>query len=581
MLKRSLIAAALATLASACAPALQDNATLKQPALALPPSVLPVPEGGLITSADPRATQAGIQILDQGGSATDAAIAVMLALTVIEPQSSGIGGGGFFVRSDAAGNVSTLDGRETAPAGATPEWFLGEDGEPLGYRDAVLTGLSVGVPGNLSLAAEAHARHGTLPWADLFAPAIYWADTGVTISERFHSYLTRSAARAGADPEGLALYFDADGAPLPINTRVRNPALANTLRAVAEGGTEAFYSGAFAAELADKVAQDTPRSGAMTAQDLADYTARERGAVCGPYRGYTICGMGPPSSGATTVYAILKQLEGFDLSAMGPEDPVSWHLFAESQRLAYADRELYLGDGDFVSVPVSGLMQGDYLKARGALIKTDARMADVSAGKPSGAPVALADGNEPTENGTSHFVTIDAAGNVVSYTSTIEGPFGSGKMVGGFYLNNELTDFSFVPEREGAAVANRVEGGKRPRSSMSPTIVFDSAGQPVIAVGAAGGGTIPVQVAKALIGMIDWGLSPADALALPQLYSPGDTVMIEEGSALAGMTDALTALGHKNIRERRLPLKGNVAMRTTDGWVGAADPRSEGNAATQ
>ncbi|AKH43296.1 gamma-glutamyltranspeptidase/glutathione hydrolase [Altererythrobacter atlanticus] len=535
---------------------------------------------GLVSAADPRAAQAGATMLRNGGSATDAAIATMLALTVVEPQSSGIGGGGFYVRGEPDGTVTTIDGRETAPAQAGPDWFLDAGGNPVPFPDAVLSGLSIGVPGNLRLAAQAHEKYGKLPWSELFQPAIALARDGFSITERFHQYLGLGKGRADKTEFGKALFYDDAGEPLPVGTTIRNPQLAETLQRIAERGPDTFYDGPHGEELASAIAAYTPGDDVMAAADLTSYEAKWRDPVCGEYRSYRICGMGPPSSGATTVYAILKQLEHFDLTALGPDSPVSWHLFAESQRLAYADREIYLGDSDYVQVPVKGLTDPDYLAARGSLISASHSLQHVEAGKPAGVALNWADGEEPAENGTSHFVAVDREGNIVSYTSTVEGPFGSGLTFGGFYLNNELTDFSLVPEKDGHEVANRVEGGKRPRSSMAPTVVYDAQGRLVIAVGAAGGGTIPVQVAKALIGMLDWGLSAQDAIALPGLYSPGDTVAIEPGSALVAMKPQLEALGHKVI-ERQMPFKANAAQWVDGRWVGAADPRSEGSSVSE
>ncbi len=532
---------------------------------------------GLVSAADPRAAEAGAAMLRQGGSATDAAIASMLALTVVEPQSSGIGGGGFYVRATPDGTVTTIDGRETAPHAAGPDWFLGEEGEPVDRRAAVMSGLSVGVPGNIALAALAHEQHGALEWSALFAPSIALARDGWVLTERFVDAAARNRERGALTPEGRALFFDQAGEPLPAGTHVRNEAFAQTLERIAREGPQAFYHGTAAAELARVVAAETPHEQAMTAADLANYRATPRAPVCGLYRAYRICGMAPPSSGATTVYAILKQLEHFDLGALGPQSPTFWHLFAESQRLAYADRELYLADADHVAVPVAGLMDPDYLAARGALISPTAVMADVEAGAVPGA-VPLAEGTLGEEGGTSHIVALDREGVLVSYTSTIEGPFGSGIVTGGYYLNNELTDFSFVPEQDGLPVANRVEGGKRPRSSMAPTVVYAPDGRLLMAVGAAGGATILVQVARALFGVIDFGLPVEQALALPVLYSPGDTVSVEAGSMLEAMIPALQALGHREVSPRELPLKANAALLEADGWMGAADPRSEGAA---
>lgn len=532
---------------------------------------------GVVSAADPRAAEAGAEMLRRGGSATDASIAVMLALTVVEPQSSGIGGGGFYLHGTPEGTVTALDGRETAPGQAGPDWFLAEDGEPHNFMDAVLSGLSIGVPGNVALAAEAHERHGRLAWAELFEPAIALASDGFVITERFREFLSFGADRAAHDPLGQALFYDEQGEPLPVGTRVRNPELAATFERIAAQGPETFYTGDHARALAITIEAATPGEPGMSHEDIAEYEAIWRDPVCGEYRAYRICGMGPPSSGATTVFAILKQLENFDLASLGPDSPVAWHLFAESQRLAYADRELFLADEDFVPVPVAGLMDADYLLARGALISAERRMAEISPGEPAGARRALADGDEPMESGTSHFVAVDPWGNAVSWTSTIEGSFGSGHMFGGFYLNNELTDFSFRPEMDGLPVANRVEGGKRPRSSMAPTIVYDPQGRLVLAIGAAGGGTIPVQVAKALIGVIDWDLTADEAIALPGLYAPGDTITLEADSPLLRFREYWEALGH-TIAARRLPFKGNAAQLVAGEWMGVADPRSEGAA---
>ena len=536
---------------------------------------------GLVSAADPRAAEAGAEMLRRGGSATDAAIATMLALTVVEPQSSGIGGGGFFLRSTPDGDIATIDGRETAPAAADGEWFLADDGKPRPFMEAVISGLSVGVPGNLRLAEQAHRRFGKLEWAALFEPAIRLARDGWTLTERGREFLVRSKNRAAHQSEGLALFYGAEGEALPAGTIIRNPQLANTLGQLATRGPDWFYTGSNAAAIAGEVAAETPRDGAMTVADVTAYQAKERRQVCGDYRSYRICGMGPPSSGATTVYAILKQLERFDLGALGPRSATFWHLFADSQRLAYADRERYLADADFVSVPVAGLTDPAYLAARGALISGSAALTTVAPGTPAGVALAPPDGLEPVESGTSHFVAVDGEGNAVSYTSTIEGSFGSGIMVGGDSLNNELTDFSFSPTAGGAPVANRVEGGKRPRCSMAPTLVYDPQGRLFMAVGAAGGATIPVQVARALIGVIDFGLPLDEALALPVLFSPGDAVAVEQGTFLEAMIPELQALGHAQVSARGLPLKTNAALRTAAGWIGAADPRSEGAAVSE
>ncbi|MGN6356050.1 MAG: gamma-glutamyltransferase [Novosphingobium sp.] len=552
------------------------------PALAREAPAPQVYARGMVSAADPRAAEAGAEMLRAGGSATDAAIATMLALGVVEPQSSGIGGGGFLVSSNAKGQVETIDGRETAPAGATPEWFLGSDGKPLPFRRAVLSGLSIGVPGNLALAAEAHARHGRLPWAKLFEPAIRLARDGWSVTERLNRALTVSRDSAARTAAGRALFYDANGAPLAVGTLVRNPEQAQTLELVAKNGAASFYTGEQARAMQAAITADTPARQPMTLHDVTAYRAKHRVPVCGTYRRYRICGMGPPSSGATTVFATLKQLERFNLRRLGKDSPVAWHLIAESLRLAYADRGRWLADSDFVTVPLAGLTDPAYLAGRSALIDPAKTNAFVTAGTPPGsAALSRADPTPQPENGTSHFTVVDRAGNAVSYTSTVESAFGSGLMVGGYYLNNELTDFDMVPAQDGRSVANRVEGGKRPRSSMSPTLVFDTKGKLRLAIGAAGGATIPAQVAKAIVGVIDWQLAAQAAIALPVLFVQDDTLVVEKGSALEAMGPALRALGHDGVTSRPMPLKANAVEVVGKRLVGAADPRSEGRAVAE
>ncbi|MEA3043080.1 MAG: gamma-glutamyltranspeptidase / glutathione hydrolase [Sphingomonadales bacterium] len=530
---------------------------------------------GMVSAADPRAAQAGVEILRAGGSAADAAFATMLALTVVEPQSSGIGGGGFLVHHEQrSGRLTSFDGRETAPHAATPAYFLGPDGRPRAHDEAVPGGLSVGVPGNVRLMELAHARHGRLAWARLFGPAIRLARDGFEITPRMFRALAQPGSLAGFSAWGRARYYGPDGQPRPAGTLVRNPELAALFEQLAARGPEHFYTGTAAQALVRTVREAPRNPSPMTTDDLATYQARERPVPCGSYRGYRICGMGPPSSGETTVFAILKQLERFDLRALGPDNPAAWHLIAESMRLAYADREAYLGDPDFVRVPVAGLMDPAYLAQRSQLISPDRAIDHVTPGTPPGAQARTA-APAAAEAGTSHFVAVDSAGNVASYTSTIESAFGSGLTVGGMFLNNELTDFSFAPELNGAPVANRVEGGKRPRSSMSPTIVYGPDGRVRLAIGAAGGTTIIAQVAKALIGVLDWDLTAQQAIALPQIMGLGDRVTIERGTRLEAMVPALQALGQRTVLVEP-GYKANAIEWTGGRWVGAADPRSEG-----
>ena len=534
---------------------------------------------GMVSSADPRASEAGREILRAGGSATDAAIAMMLALTVVEPQSSGIGGGGFLVHHDGATRgVTSFDGRETAPVAATPTWFYAE-GQPLARSQAVPGGKSVGVPGNLRLAALAHERHGKLAWPRLFAPAIRLARDGFAITPRMRASLAANADHAGSTPWGRAQFFAADGSAKPVGTIVKNPELRKLLETIAARGADHFYVGPPAQTLLATVNRAARNPSRMTKGDLASYDAKERAPLCGTYRGYRICGMGPPSSGATTVFATLKQLERFDLQALGKDSPLAWHLIAESMRLAYADREAYLADPDFVKVPVQGLMDPAYLAQRSRLISEQATIPHVTPGTPPGATPTPA-GVSVEVPQTSHMVAVDRAGNVATLTSTIEGAWGSGLTANGYFLNNELTDFSLVPEVNGVPVANRVEGGKRPRSSMSPTIVFAPDGEVRLAVGAAGGTTIIAQVAKAIIGVLDWNLSAQQAIALPQLMGLGDRALVERGTALEAMVPALRALGHEVVL---VPpgYKANAIERIDGRWSGAADPRSEGVALSE
>ena len=546
-----------------------------------PTASVPRYDKGMVSAADPRAAEAGAQVLREGGSATDAALTMLLALNVVEPQSSGIGGGGFLVLDDGRGTVETIDGRETAPAAATPRWFeIG--GKVLTTAQAIPGGLSVGVPGNLSLMEQAHARHGKLAWKRLFDPAIALARDGFAISPRMRQYLDRSRGTGAMTAEGRALYYGADGNPLPVGALVKNPALAAFLTRLANEGAKAFYTGANAEAIA-KAVSTAPRNPApMTVADLAGYQAKPRPPVCTLYRAYKVCGMGPPSSGATTVQGVLGMLERFDIGAMGKDSPQAWHLIAEAERLAYADRDRYLADADFVSVPVAGLVARDYLARRSQLIAPDRTIPAVEPGTPAGAKAALADTLTPDVPSTSHFVVVDRYGRAVTNTSTIESSFGSGLMVNGYYLNNELTDFSLAPERDGKPVANRVEAGKRPRSSMAPTLVYGPDGKLRLAVGAAGGATIPVQVLRVIIGVIDWNLPVGDALALPVLFAPGGTqVFVEKGSALEAMIPALQALGHAEVVARDLPLKANAIEVVGGKLRGAADPRSEGAAVSE
>ena len=555
------------------------SASLSSIAAAKEPA--PVAFANAVSSADPRSTDAGLAMLKRGGNAMDAIAATLLALTVVEPQSSGIGGGGLLVYQPAGAKAPlTFDGREKAPLAATPDYFMAADGTPQPRRDATPGGKSVGVPGNVAMLALAHGQQGKLPWATIFEPAIALARGGYEITPRMARAIAGSAETLGRSPEARALFLNPDGTPKAAGTRIVNEPLAQTLDAIAKGGPSAFYKGAVAAQIVERVRTAPTNPSVMTLADLSGYEAKQRAPVCTAYRQWRVCGMGPPSAGGIAVLAILKQLEGFDLGKLGPDSPVAWHLIAESERLAFADRAMFGGDGDYVSVPVAGLIAPDYLKGRGKLISATATMARAAPGTPKGAqPRTPATGGEVPS--TTHFAAVDAAGHVASLTSTVEGSFGSSLVAGGMVLNNELTDFSFEPTAGGAPVANRVEGGKRPRSSMSPSIVYDKKGRAVLAIGAAGGMTIPAQVAKAIIGVLDFKLPVADAIALPTIYVSDDLVILEkgpQGEKLVAMQPALEKLGHRTVAAP-LPLKANGLERTAGGWRGGADPRSEGNSA--
>ena len=533
---------------------------------------------GVTSSADPRVTDAGMEMLRQGGSAADAAMAMMLTLTVVEPQSSGIGGGGFLLYQDnAKGILSTINGRETAPAAATSDRFVGPDGKPLGFLEAFQGGRSVGVPGNVQLMAQAHQKWGKLPWATIFKPAIRLSQKGFIVNKTLES---RLAAIQGLWPnfdEARTTYWR-DGKPLKAGMTFKNPKLAATLALLAKKGPDAFYTGPIASQIVHAVTTSKLSPGDMTMTDLAQYRAKEQQAVCAPYRVYVVCGMAPPSSGATTVLQILGTLQRFDLKAMGKDSPQSWYLIGQAMQLAYADREKYLGDDAFVNVPVAGLLNPEYIKERSALIDPEKARADYPAGNPPGAaPRTAAISSEVA--GTTHFTAVDKNGNIANMTSTIEGPFGSQLMAGGFFLNNELTDFTFAPEKDGAPVANRVVGGKRPLSSMAPTVVFDRDGRAVLALGSAGGKRIIMHVTKTLIGVIDFGLPLQQAIDLPNIYFGGGGLEVEQNSMLSAMADGLGKFGQK-VRPVDLGSKVNGAQRIGNSWTGAADPRSEGTSAT-
>ncbi|MBY6093526.1 gamma-glutamyltransferase [Ferrimonas balearica] len=527
----------------------------------------------MAATANPHATEAAHAVLAEGGSAVDAAIAAQMVLTLTEPQSSGIGGGLFMVLWDnEAGKLVTLDGRETAPASAHPNLFLDKDGQPAGFMDAVVGGRSVGVPGVIAALYEAHQRYGKLPWARLLQPAITLSEQGFEVSPRLAALLARQLNPGLLRPGPARDYFYPGGQPLTAGTRLLNPELANTLRRVASQGPDGFYRGPVAEAMVAAINQDASHPGGLSLADLADYRPRWRAPVCAPYRQFEVCGMGPPSSGAVTVGQILGLLAADNVASMAPNGIEFIHRFAQASRLAYADRNHYLADSDFVAVPVEGLLDPAYLAQRRALMPPLRDGGSASAG--TFAPKPGPDATEALPS-TSHMVMADSEGNLLSLTSSIEMGFGSSVMSGGFLLNNQLTDFSRHPGPAGQPAANRVEAGKRPRSSMAPTIVMGPQGQPVLAIGSPGGSRIISYVAQTTLAILDWQMPLAEAMALPRVSHRNDYLALEAGQAWGQVVPALEARGY---RVKLVPLNSGVQViqKTPTGWVGAADPRREG-----
>ncbi len=530
----------------------------------------------MVAAANPVAAAAGRDILRQGGSAIDAAIATQLVLNLVEPQSSGIGGGAFLVYWSAKERrVVTFDGRETAPAAARPDRFLGLDGKPLAFFDAVVGGRSVGVPGVLRMLALAHRRYGKLAWERLFAPAIKLAEDGFAVPPRLHALLAGDPYLR-QEERARRYFYEADGTP---KSRLVNPEFAAVLRRIAAEGADAFYEGEIAASVVAAVDGASHNPGDLTRDDLARYEAKERPAVCGNYRSFRLCGIGPPSSGTVTLLEILGMLEHFDLGRMKPQSPLAVHLFAEASRLAFADRDRYVADSDFVPVPVRGLIDRGYLAARARLIDPGkAHQGRAAPGDPAGAHArAWGDDAAPELPGTSHLSIIDRAGNGLAMTTTIENAFGSRLMAGGFLINNELTDFSFLPTEDGRPVANRVEPGKRPRSSMTPLLVFDKAGRLALTLGSAGGPAIIGDVAKSVIAVLDWHDDLQAAFDLPNIANRNGTTEIEAASNAEALAEALTRRGHRvAVGEHTSGFAGIRVL--ADGLEGATDPRREGAA---
>lgn len=550
---------------------------------AAPASTAPAPadaaapraRGPFVAAANPLAVEAGMGVLRRGGSAADAAVAIQAVLGLVEPQSSGLGGGAFLMHYDAeTGAVTAYDGRETAPSAATPELFY-EDGQPLPFVDAVLSGRSTGAPGAVAMLALAQKDHGRLAWRDLFGDAERLARDGFVVSPRLAGMINGRAPQART--RWAAAYFTkADGGRYQAGEVLRNPDYARTVRMLADQGPGALYGGPLGQAVAEAVAEG-PRPGALTAADIAAYRPLRRDPLCRPYRAYVVCVPPPPSSGVAVLEFLAMAEHTPDLDK-GADSPEAWVAFGRLQRLMYADRDRYIGDADFVGVPIAGLLDPDYVAARAALVPTV--NGPVDPGRPTGAPPVAADATaEP--GGTSHVVVVDAWGNAVSMTTTVESIFGSGRMAGGFFLNNQLTDFSFTPTQGGLPAANAVAAGKRPRSSMTPTLILDRQGNLVGAIGSPGGSSILAYVAKALVGVIDWGLPVQQAVALPNLVVRGETVGAD-AQLLSPEIKAALAQAGMAVQPNATETSGLHGGLWRDGrWDGGADPRREGVAVSE
>lgn len=536
-------------------------------------------ESFMVTAANPYAVEAGVEILRAGGNSIDALVTVQLVLNLVEPQSSGIGGGAFLVYLDGAEQeLISLDGRETAPLEATEDLFLDESGEPLDFFAAVVGGRSVGVPGTLKLLETAHDRYGQLPWDQVLQPAIQLAQQGFEISPRLEQLVSGDQERLSRYDTTRAYFFDDQGEPLQAGEQLRNPEFAQTLSLIAEAGSEVFYSGEIGADLVAAVQGVEDNPGRLTMADLEGYQVIERDPVCVDYRGYQVCGMGPPSSGGVAVGQILGLLNPYDLAQLGPDDPQSWFLIGEASRLAFADRGRYLADEDFVPVPVAGLLDPLYLRQRADLIPLGGQaLGSVEPGEPMGIEAGRwGVGQSWEQPSTSHISIVDGSGNAVSLTSSIENAFGSRLMVRGFLLNNQLTDFSFQPNIDGEPVANRVEPGKRPRSSMAPTIVLEQDRLRLV-IGSPGGSRIIGYVAKTIIAHLDWGLDIQAAIDLPHRVNRFGAYDLEEGPGTETLATQLQQRGYEiNRRDLNSGLHG-IAITPEGQLVGGADPRREGS----
>jgi gamma-glutamyltranspeptidase/glutathione hydrolase len=530
----------------------------------------------MIAAANPYAAKAGLEMLRKHGSAVDAAIAAQMVLTLVEPESSGLGGGAFMVLWDPAKKqVISFDGRESAPASARPGMFLDKSGKPRGHFDAIPGGLSVGVPGVVAMLALAHKKYGRLPWAELFVPAIQLAQNGFPVGHKLAATIRKYAAMKNM-PDIRRYFFHPDGTPLAEGEILRNPALAASLRAIAHGGAKSFYSGPIAKAIVASVSHAPVNPGHMTLSDLAHYKAQERPAVCGLYRIWRICSMGPPSSGGIAILQILKMLQRFPSTELTPGSLSGVHLFTQASRLAFADRAKYLGDPAFVRVPVAGLLDPAYLAQRSALIDPSQDMGKAQAGDPPTRHARYAPQTSPVLHGTSHMTIVDDSGEALAMTTSVEFVFGAEIMAKGFFLNNTLTDFSFQPTKDGLPVANAPAPGKRPLSAMSPTLVFGPKGHFLAGLGSPGGPAIIDYVAETLVAMLDGGLQPQEAATLPHQLNLNGATLLEQSPASDTLARELTAMGH-TVRTVHAESSGlEIIQRVKGGYIGGSDPRRDG-----
>lgn len=532
-------------------------------------------EHAMVAAANPYASEAGFNILKQGGSAVDAAIAVQLVLTLVEPQSSGIGGGAFMLHWDKENQqLTTFDGRETAPAATTPDMFLDKNGRTMPWIKAVVGGHSVGVPGVLAGLKKAHDKYGKLPWNVLFKDAINLAENGFVVSPRLEKLVAMEFNPGITKLTTIKDYFFPNGKAIKSGQILKNTKLAAVYRSLAKHGIEVFYQGWLAKKIVNAVQHSTIAPGRLTLADMKNYQARELPAVCGPYRQYKICGMAPPSSGGVAVIQILGQLENFNIAKLSMAEPEFTHLFTQSSRLAFADRNRYIADSHFVNVPTKGLVAPTYMAMRGELIDPNKDMGMADAGVPHGA-LAQADDDAFELPSTSHISIVDQNGNAISMTTSVEMGFGSAVMVEGFILNNQLTDFSLSPKRNGKWVANRLEPGKRPRSSMAPMMVFNQDDSLKLVIGSPGGSRIINYVAQTMIAMLDWQLDPQSAINLPKVTNRNKVTTLEKGTNLIAIKPALEAKGH-NVLVRDLNSGIQAVELVKDGLRGGADQRREG-----